>query len=38
MERFMKMVNEWKPFNIFAKYPILDVWKGFEYVYVTFNA
>ena len=32
MERFAKVVNVWKPLNIFTKRSILDSWKGSEYV------
>ena len=36
MERFGKIVN--KPFNIFVKRSILDVWQGSEYASVSYNA
>ena len=33
MERFAKIVNDFKPLIIFGKQSILYVWPGFEYVY-----
>ena len=27
-----KLVNDWKPLNIFEKSPILDIWQGSKYV------
>ena len=30
MELFVKMVTNFQPLIIFAKYPILDVWQGFK--------
>ena len=30
MERFAKIVNDWKYFTIFERRPILDVWQMFE--------
>ena len=38
VDSFLKIVNGWKPFTIFVKRSILDVWQGFEYAYVILNA
>ena len=32
IERFAKIVNDWKPLTIFAKHSILDAWQGSVYV------
>ena len=34
MERFSKIVSNYKPLTIFTKCPNLDVWQGFEYAFV----
>ena len=31
MERFVKIVDAWKPLTIYVKCSILDVWQGSEY-------
>ena len=36
MESFAKIVNGLKVLAIFAKRFILDIWQGFEYVFVIF--
>ena len=33
MERFVKIVNGYKPLTVFAKRSILDVWQCNEYAY-----
>ena len=40
MEHFVKIVNDQKPFSIFTKHYILDLWQGFLlrrrlYIFVT---
>ena len=31
MENFVKTVNGYKPFTLFVKHSILDIWQGSEY-------
>ena len=31
MEFYAKIINGFRPFTIFAKSSVLDVWEGFEY-------
>ena len=37
MERFVKIVNNFKPLTIFGKRSILDIWEDCEYAYVIYD-